>query len=152
MVRKLLNNNNKIIMHIFSLIFHKNAEMVSSSIHVRVYVVWRGFIYLFLVKQLTSGAWWDCFHPRQSHVSMLDLKPFTALAGGNQKKLTWKYTYILMEAVNACRWNLCQNMLRASASFLMEWNYESSPRASFSICENSFYSVTAADLTCHVWV
>lgn len=47
-------------------------------------------IYLFLVKQLTSGAWWDCIHPRQSHVSMLDLNPFTALAGGNKKKINKK--------------------------------------------------------------
>jgi len=45
------------------------------------------FLFVFiLLKQLTSGAWWDCFHPPQSHVSMLDLHPFTALAGGNPIK------------------------------------------------------------------
>lgn len=36
------------------------------------------------------GSVEDCFHPYQSHVSMLDLNPFPSLAGGHQQRADMK--------------------------------------------------------------
>ena len=84
-------------------------KMLIFGVHVNTF---SAFFFFFFFLVLGVGAWWNCFHPRQSHVSMLDLNPFTALAGGNQKRkkkadMKIHLYSLLMEAVNVwCRWDL----------------------------------------------
>lgn len=73
-------------------------------------------LFFFFEKQLTSGAWWNCFHPRQSHVSHVGFKSIYCFGWRKPKKKERKkkkadmkmHLYsLLMEAVNVwCRWDL----------------------------------------------
>lgn len=73
-------------------------------------------LFFFFEKQLTSGAWWNCFHPRQSHVSHVGFKSIYCFGWRKPKKKKEKkkkadmnmHLYsLLMEAVNVwCRWDL----------------------------------------------
>lgn len=73
-------------------------------------------LFFFFEKQLTSGAWWNCFHPRQSHVSHVGFKSIYCFGWRKPKKKREKkkkadmkmHLYsLLMEAVNVwCRWDL----------------------------------------------
>lgn len=129
-----------------SLILFLNVWIISSWIHVSTQSL-RLFLFF---SSSSSGAWRNCFHPHQSHVSMLDLNPFTAWAGGKHKKLTWKYTYILIDAGKVWyRWNQGQNVTAKARKISHGKLWLSSGVLHFW---KEFYMLSAADLTSQIWM
>lgn len=103
---------NVCLMCYFPWCFLKNAfKMFFFWVHVNTFST-----FFFFEKQLTSGAWWNCFHPRQSHVSHVGFKSIYCFGWRKPKKKERKkkkadmkmHLYsLLMEAVNVwCRWDL----------------------------------------------